>query len=395
MKNVYALLLSALLFATSCGDNSNSPEDVIPGVAKKPLKALIVSGWHQSTKPQMDLINFEGDSLYRSNIFEYINGSALEGTVNAITVDGNYIYMACSDKNMLYVLDKETFKKVNSISFGNDFSPSKVTILTDGRAVVTGTFVVTSWDVSTGETIYIVTNPTSPSHTIEKVYVDDSSDVIETKEVKQVGDKLFVEIPSYSKWLGGYDFENVPAQIFCYDIDNIATGKHRVVAEGFTLASTNDNFITDAKGTIWVIGEEQGTTTLAKLNANEETLSDKVQLNSISGVYLTGFALSFKGDELYVRSQKSIYAISTNNPTDPFEPIAAINGNITGSSQFFDISGLMVDTNGKVQVLTTISGSSEKGYMFEFTPSEDGSSWGEPVVHFDIVPHGKFMVDVR
>ena len=79
--------------------------------------ALIVNNGSSSNSIDGSLTfrDYESGSA-RQNVFKNANGESLGGTPNSVMCYGNKVYVAGSDENAVFVLDKKTFKLIERIS---------------------------------------------------------------------------------------------------------------------------------------------------------------------------------------------------------------------------------------------------------------------------------------
>lgn len=79
--------------------------------------ALIVNNGSSSNSidGSLTFLDYESGSA-RQNVFKNANGESLGGTPNSVMCYGNKVYVAGSDENAVFVLDKKTFKLIERIS---------------------------------------------------------------------------------------------------------------------------------------------------------------------------------------------------------------------------------------------------------------------------------------
>lgn len=79
--------------------------------------ALIVNNGNSSNSidGSLTFLDYESGSA-RQNVFKNANGESLGGTPNSVMCYGNKVYVAGSDENAVFVLDKKTFKLIERIS---------------------------------------------------------------------------------------------------------------------------------------------------------------------------------------------------------------------------------------------------------------------------------------
>ncbi len=390
-KTFWALTAMSMLLTISCektNDNITDDDDTPIVDVIYPFKGIIISGvpTNGSATASMNIMDFDGDTTYVSEVFNGANGEIISGDPKSITLSENRIYFSTVNNlremgNHIYVINREDYKLINSINLGDFYVPSSITLLTNGSLVVTGT---TRWG-NQEEEMLVISNIESADYSITKI-----EHGRRLTNCKQIGNKLFITVPSLFTYDNDWNEINLPAQLISYDIDNIVAGEHHVVSEEIGEVSTiDDNFFVDANNKLWIIGsDENDATTLFNLDTESNSINTKVVLYAISNIDGLSATLSKDKSSIYIRSLKSIYAINLNNPVAPIEPIAAITGN------FANISALTVAPDGNVLMLSTVTGSITNGTMYEFTPSLDGSYWDEAKT-YDVTPHGRLIVNLR
>ncbi len=387
-KKICALAFASMMLFVSCDKsiNDNNSNEVPPVVEEviHPFKALIVSGTSAGSQllPSIDLVDFEGDTTFTSNLYSTINGHNIIGNPKSIVKTDDYIYLATqnsvfTEANYIYILNSADYTLKKSIELEASYIPININILTNGSLVVACS---KNWS-SKSDYRLLVIDDVDGAHSIRKIEFSANS----VQLSKQIGDKLFVVIPSY--YSNGVDY---PAQTLVYDIDNINDGEHRVISEEIgNVFIINDNFIVDGESRVWFFGADvNGDLTMNQLDVTKEEVVYTLPLPSIS--HYDGISVALANDDttMYIRSQKSLYKIDLNNPEVPAEPIAALMGT------FSNISSLSVAQNGNVLVLTTKTGSVTAGHLHEFTPTEDDTYW-EDAKSYEVVPHGRYILDLR
>ena len=115
-KILFNLIVMALgtTLLTSClsDDKNDQPTEYVVTNG-----ALIVNNGssYNSIDGSLTFLDYESGSA-RQNVFKNANGESLGGTPNSVMCYGNKVYVAGSDENAVFVLDKKTFKLIERIS---------------------------------------------------------------------------------------------------------------------------------------------------------------------------------------------------------------------------------------------------------------------------------------
>ena len=113
----FAVMLMGSTLLTGCLDSDNNNDNPIVTEYVVTHGALIVNNGssYSGIDGSLTCLDYY-DGTARQNVFKNANGMSLGGTPNAVLVYGDKVYVAGSDENAVFVLNKKTFKLIERIS---------------------------------------------------------------------------------------------------------------------------------------------------------------------------------------------------------------------------------------------------------------------------------------
>lgn len=191
MKNI-PLLSIVFLSLSLCGCSDDDPK-IQPEISVKDESLVIVNaGNFTLSNSSITLWNAETGS--RNDVFASANDFKLGDVAQSATVHGDLLWIVVNNSNVVFAVDKTTFKEKGRIDSGL-VSPRYIHFVSDDKAYVTQMY---------SDKIAIV-NPQTYSVT---GYIDVPGTQINggsSEEMVQVGDYVYVNLWSYGKSIGKID----------------------------------------------------------------------------------------------------------------------------------------------------------------------------------------------
>ena len=112
--NLAVMVLGTTLLTSCLGDDKKTDDPVEYIVTNG---ALIINNGssYNGIDGSLTFLDYETGEA-KQNVYKTANGTSLGGTPNALLVYGDKIYIAGSDENTVFVLNKKTFKEIEKIS---------------------------------------------------------------------------------------------------------------------------------------------------------------------------------------------------------------------------------------------------------------------------------------
>lgn len=112
--NLVVMVLGTTLLTSCLGDDKKTDDPVEYIVTNG---ALIINNGssYNGIDGSLTFLDYETGEA-KQNVYKTANGTSLGGTPNALLVYGDKIYIAGSDENTVFVLNKKTFKEIEKIS---------------------------------------------------------------------------------------------------------------------------------------------------------------------------------------------------------------------------------------------------------------------------------------
>ena len=122
----FAVMVMGSTVLTGCLSDNDSDKKPVEYIVTE--GALIINNGNtaSSIDGSLTFLDFRTDPIsVQQNVFKMVNGKSLGGTPNDVIVHGNKIYIAGSDENVVFVLDKRNFKLLETISTTEEMGDDK------------------------------------------------------------------------------------------------------------------------------------------------------------------------------------------------------------------------------------------------------------------------------
>ena len=219
------IVLAGLLFGGCSKDEPDGKEPTFE--AKEESLVVVNSGNFNSSNASLTVWNQETGS--QNNVFASVNGFKLGDVAQSATVHGDLLWVVVNNSNIVFALDKYTFKEKGRIDSGI-VSPRYIHFVSDDKAYITQMY---------SDKIAIV-NPKKFSVTgyisVSSTPGSDGS----SEEMVQVGDYVYVNLWSYGK-----------------SIDKIDTKTDKVV-EQYIVGIQPCSIVKDHHDNIWTLCDGGG-----------------------------------------------------------------------------------------------------------------------------------------
>jgi len=125
LLSLVIMMMGASLFISCLGDNKDD-NDTIEYVVTKGALVINNGNAYNGIDGSLTHIDFSTNpATAQQNVFKKANGISLGGTPNDVMVYGDKIYIAGSDENAVFVLNKKTFKLLERISTTDDMGETE------------------------------------------------------------------------------------------------------------------------------------------------------------------------------------------------------------------------------------------------------------------------------
>ncbi|MFI3262482.1 MAG: hypothetical protein R3Y26_06190 [Rikenellaceae bacterium] len=339
MRKILALLIS-LGLCYSCTDNVTSSSYTFKS---DNLRAIIVSEGQFGYGTGSVTALYEGNA-YVNDVFSNVNGRPIGDVPQSITKIGANYYIPVNNSQKVEVVSATTFESVETMVLEHSTIPMFVEYL-GGDSVI----------VSDQSSSAIVGSSEKSSLMIMDINHGEDRDMLRrlipvdfpTQQMKLHNNKLFV---------GGTQFS-------VFDLNGLESDKRRdiLTAEGNTIEVAGFSKIcVDNSGYIWVLSGAG----VYCVNPITEVAIKEISVEGID-TYWGNIDIDADGRWLYFNSGSDIYAVDTQNPTTPTQPIFTHDND----DALWTTYGLSTTEDNTIMISRVLFGSITRGRIFEYNLS--------------------------